>query len=95
MVVLGTRPGSTTILLVYRIEGAIIEFRGFEATIFGEIELRQCTFPNNDYCFVHPIFSYFGFWYFGHFSCMIFFPFFFRLAHLALQNVNKDYVIFS
>ena len=22
-------------------------------------------------------------------------PFFFRLAHLALQNVNKDYVIFS
>ena len=49
MVVLGTRPGSTTILLVYRIEGAIIEFRGFEATIFGEIELRQCTFPNNNY----------------------------------------------
>ena len=46
-------------------------------------------------CFVHPIFSSFGFWYFGHFSCMIFFPVFFRLAHLALQNVNKDYVIFS
>ena len=37
-------------------------------------------------CFVHPIFSSFGFWYFGHFSCMIFFPVFFRLAHLALQN---------
>ena len=36
----GTRPGSTTILLVYRIEEAIIEFRGFEATIFGDIELR-------------------------------------------------------
>ena len=46
-------------------------------------------------CFVHPIFLSFGFWYFGHFSCMIFFPVFFRLAHLALQNVNKDYVIFS
>ena len=46
-------------------------------------------------CFVHPIFSSFGFWYFGHFSCVIFFPVFFRLAHLALQNVNKDYVIFS
>ena len=30
----------------------------------------------------------------GHFSCMIFFPVF-CLAHLALQNVNKDYVIFS
>ena len=28
------------------------------------------------YCFVHPIFSSFGFWYFGHFSCVIFFPFF-------------------
>ena len=36
----------------------------------------------------------FGFWYFGHFSCVIFFPIFFRLAHLALQNVNKDDVIF-
>jgi hypothetical protein len=44
---------------------------------------------------VHPIFSYFGFWYFGHFSCVIFFPVFFRLAHLALQNVSKDYVVFS
>ena len=42
-------------------------------------------------CFVHPI----CFWYFGHFSWVIFFPFFFRLAHLALQNVNKDYIIFS
>ena len=40
--------------------------------------------------FVHPIFLSFGFWYFGHFSFV-----FFRLAHLALQNVNKDYVIFS
>ena len=28
------------------------------------------------YCFVHPIFSSFGFWYFGHFSCLIFFSFF-------------------
>ena len=28
------------------------------------------------YCFIHPIFSSFGFWYFGHFSCVIFFPFF-------------------
>ena len=46
-------------------------------------------------CFVHPIFLSFGFWYFGHFSCMIFFLVFFHLAHLALQIVNKDYVIFS
>ena len=45
-------------------------------------------------CLVHPTFSSFGFWYFGHFSCVIFFPVFFRLAHLALQNVNKDCVIF-
>ena len=28
-------------------------------------------------CFVQPIFWSFGFWYFGHFSCMIFFPRFF------------------
>ena len=27
-------------------------------------------------CFVHPIFSPFGFWYCGHFSCVIFFLFF-------------------
>ena len=27
------------------------------------------------YCFIHPILS-FVFWYFGHFSCMIFIPFF-------------------
>ena len=47
------------------------------------------------FCFVHPIFSSFGFWYFGHFSCVIFFLVFFHIAHLALQNVNKDYVIFS
>ena len=44
-------------------------------------------------CFVLPIFLSFVFWYFGHFSCPIFFPFF-CLAHLALQNVNKDYIIF-
>ena len=27
-------------------------------------------------CFFHPIFLYFGRWYFGHFTCVIFFPFF-------------------
>ena len=36
----------------------------------------------------------FVFWYFGHFSCVIFFPVFFHLAHLALQKLNKDYIIF-
>ena len=46
-------------------------------------------------CFVHPIFLSFVFWYFGHFSYVIFFLFFFCLAHLAFQNVNKDYLIFS
>ena len=33
----------------------------------------------------------FGFWYFGHFSRMIFFSSLFRLA---LQNANKDYKIY-
>ena len=59
--------------------------------------LRQksdCTF-SVDLCFIHLIFSSFGFWYFAHISCVIFFPFFFRLTHLALQNINKDYVILS
>ena len=36
----------------------------------------------------HPIFSSYG-----HYCCVIFSAGFFRLAHLALQNVNKDYVI--
>ena len=45
-------------------------------------------------CFIHPIFPSFDFWYFGRFSCTIFFLVFFRLTHLALQTVNKDYVIF-
>ena len=43
-------------------------------------------------CFDHPIFLSFGFWYFGQFSYVIFFPDFFRHD---MQNVNKDYVIFS
>ena len=34
----------------------------------------------------------FGFWYFG--QLRDFLSSFFRLAHLPLQNVNKDYVIF-
>ena len=31
---------------------------------------------------------YFGFWYYGQFSCVIFF------SISILQNVNKDYLIF-
>ena len=57
-----------------------------------KFDFRQ--FSNCKLCFIHSIFSFFGFWYFGHFSCVIFFPIFFCLAHLALQNVNKDYIIF-
>jgi hypothetical protein len=44
--------------------------------------------------FVYHIFLSIGFWYFGHFSCVIFVLVFFSLAHLALQNVKKDYIIF-
>ena len=40
-------------------------------------------------CFIHPIFSSFRFWYFVLFTLW----FSFRVAHLALQYVNKDYVI--
>ena len=45
----------------------------------------------HDLCFVHPIFLSFGFWYFGHFSC----DFLSGFYRLALQNVKRDYVIFS
>ena len=58
-------------------------------------QYQQQQYEQVHNCFVHSIFLSFGFWYFGHFSCMIFFPLLFRLAHLALQNVKKDYVIFS
>ena len=44
--------------------------------------------------FVHPIFLSFGFWYFGHFRVVWFSFLFLSLAHVALQNVNKDYIIF-
>ena len=52
------------------------------------------TAPSLRQIFCSSHIFYFGFWYFGNFSCVIFFLVFFRLAHLALQNVNKDYVIF-
>ena len=47
-----------------------------------------------------PTKSYYIFWFFGLFvfrriSCVIFFTLNFHLASLALQNVTKDYVIFS
>ena len=44
--------------------------------ITGPKSALKTRLTYND-CFVHPIFSSFGFWYyFGHFSCVIFFPFF-------------------
>ena len=54
-------------------------------------KLSCLSFLIFDICFVHPIFSSFGFSHFGHFS--YFLSVFF--LHLALQNVNKDYIIFS
>ena len=62
---------------------------------------RLCSFWTLMFFSLH--FGNFVFLYFDHlfrhFSCVIFFTmcsgFFFCLAHLALQNVNKDYVIFS
>ena len=47
------------------------------------------------FCFVHPIFLSFGFWYFGHLMLRDFIVVFFHLAHLALKNVCIGYVIFS
>ena len=44
-------------------------------------ERKLCYF-----CFIHPIFSSLGFWYFGHLSCVIFFTFFFSvLAILSFK----------
>ena len=46
-------------------------------------------------CFVHPIFCLLVFCILVTLVAGFFFLFVFRLAHLTLQNVNKDYVIFS
>ena len=45
-------------------------------------------------CFVQPIFLSFCFWYFGHCSCVIFFPFFPSCPSCLASNVDKDYLIF-
>jgi len=59
----------------------------------SEKEKKSIPSLNPDFSKNVSFIPYFSFWYFGHFSCVIFFPLFFRLAHLALQNANKDYVI--
>ena len=41
-------------------------------------------------CFVHPIFSYFGLWYFVHFSYVIFFRFFSVLTILPCKMYTKN-----
>ena len=40
-------------------------------------------------CFVHPIFLSFGFWYFGHFSCVIFFQAFFPSCPSCLAKCKQ------
>ena len=40
-------------------------------------------------CFLHPIFSCFGFWYFGNFSCVIFFLFFFLSCPSCLAKCKE------
>ena len=50
---------------------------------------------NKDKCFVHPIFLSLGFWYFGHFSCVIFFPFFLSCPSCLAkckQSLHKIFV---
>ena len=59
-----------------------IEHKGFmsvrEAELMESLKEKQEMLEEivGDLGFVHLIFSSFGFWYFGHFSCVIFFPFF-------------------
>ena len=43
------------------------------------------------HCFVHPIFLSFGFWYFGHFSCVIFIPVFFSSCPSYLAKCKQRY----
>ena len=44
--------------------------------------------------FVHPIFLSFGFWYFGHFSCMIFFPIFLSCPSCLAKCKQRLHIIF-
>ena len=50
---------------------------------------------NNSFLFCSSHIFVFWFWYFGQFSCVMLFLLFLCLANLALQYVDKDYVIFS
>ena len=57
-----------------------------------------CFLINCVTCFVHPIFPSFGFWYFGHFRNMIFFPVFFPSCPSCLENFNlilRNIFVFS
>ena len=68
----------------------------FQAKINSKLKLRFRMHLFFIHTSIHVLFiPYFRFWYFGHFSCVFFFLVFSCLAHLPLQNGNKDYVIFS
>ena len=46
-------------------------------------------------CFVHPIFCFFGFWYFGHYSCVVFFPFFLSCPSCLAKCKQRLHNIFK
>ena len=47
-----------------------------------------------DFCFAHPIFLSVGFWYFGHFSSVILFPFFPSCPSCLVKCKQRLYNIF-
>ena len=63
-----------------------------EGVNWGILEFRTNFIYKHMFCSSHIL--SFGFWYFGLFSCVVFFLVFFCLANLTLPNVNKDYLLF-
>ena len=60
-------------------------------TLQSSVQNRSFYLNRYDYCFVHPIFSSIGFWYFGHFSCVIFFPVFFPSCPSCLAKCKQRF----
>ena len=64
------------------------QYRAFSRSSYGKPR-NMSSIKIVDLCFVHPIFLSFGFWYFGHFSCVIFFLVFFLSCPSCLAKCKQ------
>ena len=92
----------TDILVLHEINGKMYKFEVIQSCFclfFQRGNQKTCHDPKKPlpllvlsglyYCFVHPIFSSCEFWYFGNFSCVIFFQFFFPFCPSCLAKCKQ------